>query len=74
MANLASSEFQCAVAAMSYVWGRREAELLEPLPSPHPDAQGFVRRLSHPERDRRAAALAGELARLVNALDARTLK
>lgn len=74
MSNLASPEFQRAFAAISYVLGRRDAELLEPFSSPGPEARSFVRRLGHPERERRAEVLAAELARLVSALQVRALK
>jgi hypothetical protein len=74
MAEFESSDFQRAFAAVSYLAGRREAELLEPFRRPHDDARAFVRRLSHPERERRAEALALELARLAGALEARSIK
>ncbi|MEP7052895.1 MAG: hypothetical protein ABJB12_21195 [Pseudomonadota bacterium] len=74
MADLASSDFQRAFAAMSYLVGRRDAELLEPLPAVHEGARAFARRLEHPERERRAEVLARELARLTASLEARALK
>ena len=74
MANLESPDFQRAFAAMSYLVGRRDAELLEPFSAPHEDARTFVRRLGHPERERRAEVLARELARLASSLEARSLK
>ncbi len=59
---------------MAYLLGRRDADLLAPLAAPSEDARSFVRRLGHPERQRRAEALARELSRLASALDARSLK
>ena len=59
---------------MSYLAGRRDSELLEPFRLPHAEARAFVRGLSHPERERRAEALAIGLSRLASALEARTIK
>jgi hypothetical protein len=69
-----SRDFQCAFVAMSYLAGRRELELLQPFPAPHREAQALQRRLAHPERERRAEALAVELARIAGALEARSIK
>jgi len=74
MAPLESRDFQRAFVAMSYLAGRREAELLEPLHRPHDDARGFMRQLGHPERERRAQVLAAELSRIGVALEARSIK
>ncbi|MEO7038350.1 MAG: hypothetical protein ABI548_30550 [Polyangiaceae bacterium] len=74
MANPASPDFQRAFAAMSYMVGRRDTELLEPLQAPHDDARAFARRLSHAERERRAEVLARELAQLTASLEQRTIK
>ena len=74
MSNLASPDFQRAFAAMSYMAGRREAELLAPIRAPHEEASAFARRLAHPERERRAEVLARELGRLSIALEARAIK
>ncbi len=74
MTQFESRDFQCAFAAVSYLVGRREAALLEPFDPQHDDARGFVRRLAHPERERRAEALARELACLAGALEARSIK
>jgi hypothetical protein len=71
MANIHSPEFQRAFAAVSYLAGQRDAELLAPLPSPGEDAQSLARRLGHRERERRAEVLARELGRLALSLDAR---
>ena len=74
MANLQSSEFQRAFVAMAYLVGRRDRDLLQAIVVPHDDARTLVRRLAHPERERRAEVLARELTPLVGALEARTLK
>jgi hypothetical protein len=74
MASLESPDFQRAFVALSYMVGRRDAELLEPLRTPHDDARAFARRLGRPERERRAEVLARELSRLAATVEARTLK
>ena len=74
MASANSSEFQRAFVAMSYMVGRRDSELLAPIRSPSDDVRALARRLSHPERERRAEVLARELAQLVSTIEARTLK
>ena len=74
MSQFESRDFQCAFAAVSYLAGRREAELLAPFGVPHLEARALQTRLAHPERDRRAEALARELARLASALEARSIK
>ncbi len=74
MADPASPDFQRAFAAISYMVGRRDAELLEPLRAPHDEARAFARRLAHPERERRAEILACELARLGASLETRVIK
>ncbi len=71
MPNIHSAEFQRAFAAVSYLSGRRSAELLAPLPAPCEEAIALARRLEHPERERRAEVLARELGRLALSLDAR---
>ncbi|MET0790922.1 MAG: hypothetical protein ABW061_05330 [Polyangiaceae bacterium] len=73
MASIHKPEFQRAFAAVSYLAGRRGADLLGPLPAPGEEAQSLVRRLEHPERERRAEVLARELNRLALSLDARKL-
>jgi hypothetical protein len=73
MANIQSPEFQRAFVAMSYLAGRRGAELLEALPSKTEEARALARHLGHPERERRAEFLARELGRLALSLDARKL-
>jgi hypothetical protein len=74
VANLHSSEFQRAFVAMTYLVGRRDLELLQAIAVPHEDARTLVRRLGHPERERRAEVLARELTPLVGVIEARTLK
>jgi len=74
MAQFESRDFQCAFAAVSYLAGRREAELLEPFAVPHHEARALQSRLALPERERRAEALARELARIAGALEARSIK
>jgi tryptophan 2,3-dioxygenase len=74
MAELDSSDFQRAFAAVSYLLGRRDGELLEPFAASPDTARLFVSRLAHPDRERRAEVLARELARLAVSLSARTLK
>ena len=74
MALFESRDFQCAFVAVSYLAGRREAELLEPFGLPHAEARALQNRLGHPVRERRAEALAPELARVASALQARCIK
>ena len=74
MSSLSHPIFQRAYVAFSYVAGRREAELLEALPTVHDEARLFAQRLSHPERERRAEVLARELSRVALALETRSLK
>ena len=74
MAQFESPDFQRAFAAASYLVGRRNLELLEPFHPPHAEARALVRRLAHPERERRAQALAVELARIAAAVEARSIK
>lgn len=74
MADLGSAEFQRAFAAVSYLAGRRNDELLGAFKTQNPEARAFAQRLGHPERERRAEVLARELARVVSSLEARKLK
>jgi hypothetical protein len=71
MANIDSPAFQRAFLAVSYLAGRRDADLIAPLRAPADDVRALARRLEHPERERRAEVLARELARLALSLDAR---
>ena len=74
MSQFVRREFQCAFAAVSYLAGRRAGELLEPFAAPHLEARALQSRLAHPERERRAEALARELSRLASSLEARAIK
>jgi hypothetical protein len=74
MSQFASRDFQCGFAALSYLAGRRDTELLAPFSAPHLEARALSARLSHSERERRAEALARELARLASSLEARAVK
>jgi len=70
-----SADFQRAFVAMRYFWGARGPELEGALDgvgstTPAADALGG---LSHPEREKRAAALAVELGRIAHELDQRSL-
>lgn len=71
---LESPAFQRGFVALSYMMGRREAELLEPLPAAQEEARALARGLAHPERARRAELLARELSRLALAVEARRVK
>lgn len=74
MASVASSTFQRAFVALSYLTGRRDAELLEAIRAPHDEARRLAQRLAHAERERRAEVLARELSRVALAVAARSLK
>ncbi len=62
-------EFQRAFVAFRYFLGAREAELGKPLGDAS-GASALLERLAHPDRQKRAEALASELGRVVRALDA----
>ena len=74
MSSFALPTFQRAFVALSYVVGRRDAELLDAFPAPHDEARLFAQRLAHPERERRAEVLARELSRVALAVEARSFK
>lgn len=74
MPNVASPSFQRAFVALSYVAGRRNTELLAAFANVHEEARQAAKRLAHPERERRAEALALELSRVASALEARRIK
>ena len=74
MAIVAEPAFQRAFMALSYVAGRRDAELTAPLGELHQETKTLAQRLGHAERERRAEALARELSRVAFALEARRLK
>ena len=67
------SAFERAFVAASYLLDRRGDDLLSGLPDPGREARGLARALGAAERSARATALAPELARLVQALEARRL-
>lgn len=74
MSSLAQPAFQRAFVALSFVVGRRAAELHDALAVQHDEARLLTQRLAHPERERRAEVLARELARVALSLEARSLK
>lgn len=63
------ARFDTAFVATRYVLGGRDAQLVQGLPSPSPEAERLRHKLAHAERSQRAATLAAELARLVGALE-----
>jgi len=65
--------FERALVATSYVLGRRGAELDQPIVDASPETRRLVLALLHPDRGERSRVLAGELARLIQALDQRGL-
>jgi hypothetical protein len=65
--------FERALVATSYVLGRRGAELDQPIVDASPETRRLVLALLHPDRGERSRVLAGELARLIQALDRRGL-
>jgi len=69
-----SPEFQRAFVATTYLFERRNDELVSALPSDCGSAGELTRALGHPERAARAQVLARELARIAKALDDRWLK
>ncbi len=70
---LDDSSFERALVATSYLLGRRGSELEQTLISPHGETRRLLGALGHPDRGERSRVLAGELARLVQALDRRRL-
>jgi hypothetical protein len=73
MSQFDRRDFQCAFAAVSYLAGRRDSELLEPFATPQLEARALQSRLGNPERERRAEALARELSRVASAIEARSI-
>jgi len=69
-----SPAFQRAFAAMSYFVGRRGDALLAPLPEPGAEALALVEHLAHPDRAKRAEALAAELTRVYAELERRSYR
>jgi hypothetical protein len=68
-----SPEFQRAFVAVRYFLGARGVDLAAPL-GDATAATETQRRLGHPERERRAEALAAEIGRIVRALEARSFR
>ena len=68
-----SPDFQRAFVAMRYFLGARGEGLGAPL-GEAPAARTTEERLAHPDRERRAEALAAELGRVVRALEARNFR
>jgi hypothetical protein len=66
-------EFQRAFVAMRYFLGARGEGLGAPL-GDAPEATATEARLAHPERERRAEALALEIGRVMRALEARSYR
>ncbi|HET9931993.1 MAG TPA: hypothetical protein VFQ35_14925 [Polyangiaceae bacterium] len=64
-----SAAFQRAFVAVSYFLNRRGEELLAPLPQKTQAAVALAKSLGHEAREQRAQALAGEIARIVAALE-----
>jgi hypothetical protein len=67
-------EFQRAFVATSYLFDRRDEDLVSALAGERAAAEELARALSHPERPVRARVLARELARIAKALDDRRLE
>jgi len=74
MSSVARPAFQKAFVALSYVAGRRDAQLVTAFRTVSDETRSFVQRLTHPERERRAEALARELSRVALSLEARSYK
>lgn len=74
MSSIVGPAFQKAFVALSYVAGRRDAELLAGFRAVSDEARSFAQRLAHPERERRAEVLARELSRVALSLEARSYK
>jgi len=74
MSTVARPAFQKAFVALSYLAGRRDAELVAALRTVNEETRSFVQRLAHPERERRAEILARELSRVALSLEARSYK
>jgi hypothetical protein len=67
-------DFQRAFVAMRYFLGARGAELAAPLAAPAPQVRAVLARLEHPDRARRAEALAVEVGQVLRALEARVFR
>jgi hypothetical protein len=71
-----SADFQRAFVALRYFWGARDQALSDGFEhvACAPAASSAVAQLAHPDRARRAQALAAELARIATALEERSLQ
>jgi hypothetical protein len=69
-----SAEFERAFVAMSYLLGRRGAELDSALRAPSDETRRVISGLSHPDRAVRAQVLAAELARVAASLEKRRFR
>jgi hypothetical protein len=67
-------DFQRAFLAVRYFLGARGAELAAPLRSPAAEARAVLARFDHPDRARRAEALALEVGQVLRALEARVYR
>ena len=67
------AEYQRAFVAMRYFLGARDVDLVAPLGAA-PDGDAVARRLTQPDRQKRAEALAAEIGRVVRALDVGTYR
>jgi hypothetical protein len=67
-------EFQRAFLALRYFLGARGAELAAPLGTATPEAESLLARLDHPDKTRRAEALAGEVGQVLRTLEARAIR
>ena len=65
--------FERAFVAVRYFLGAR-GELAAPLDPPSAAAEALCAELEHPDRQKRAEVLAGELGQVVRALEARTYR
>ncbi|HEY3500746.1 MAG TPA: hypothetical protein VGK73_38910 [Polyangiaceae bacterium] len=73
-ARLEQPEFQRAFLALRYLLGARGPELGSPLAALTPEARAVLERLEHPDRARRAEALAVEIGQVVRALSKRAFR
>jgi hypothetical protein len=71
--NVEATRYERALLATSYLLGRRGDELAGVMQQPSPQAVRLLTGLAHPDQNERARVLAGELVRLVQALDSRRL-
>lgn len=69
-----SPDFERAFVAVRYFLGARGVDLAAPLRSRSRTADELCERLAHGDRARRAETLAGEVGRVVRALEAKVLR